>query len=243
VKPKFFTGFKDSRFGSVQDASELWYNAVRSYSSCGLSKSKDMLPAIAGLARILAAQTGDTYIAGMWKHRLVYQLVWWVSDVQKASKQEYLAPSWSWISRSYEAEFTWPPNDQNVRPLAKMKGIHLDCVSDAFGQLRGGYITLTAMVFDVQILDGSVQGIPSDCALDESRVDFSQDTLWLLLFWEDDRHGRYFHGLLLDVVRGVFESLQYRRVGIFVGTGNLLSESMKSKIDACEDHLQDVVII
>ncbi|OBR13180.1 Neutral/alkaline non-lysosomal ceramidase [Colletotrichum higginsianum IMI 349063] len=70
----------------------------------------DIFPGLSGLAQAFAAITGDTYLAGLWKNNLHHQLVWeiarplpgdlasLVDSLQHADP--YIAPSWSWASRT-----------------------------------------------------------------------------------------------------------------------------------------------
>jgi Heterokaryon incompatibility protein (HET) len=77
----------------------MWSWLVEQYSHCDLTFTKDKLVAISGLARTIQRQTGDQYIAGMWRKDLEFQLCWYSSigqDVQRAVP--YRAPTWSWAS-------------------------------------------------------------------------------------------------------------------------------------------------
>ena len=48
----------------------VWYNMLRDYSHRQLSFATDKLAALAGLASVFAAKTGDVYLNGLWLHGL-----------------------------------------------------------------------------------------------------------------------------------------------------------------------------
>jgi hypothetical protein len=94
-----------------------WLSTIQDFSQRKLTHETDKLPAIAGLARIMASSTGDVYHAGVWRNHLLEDLHWRTypqeefiayTGVGKLSKgkilgevkrtQSYRAPSWSWAS-------------------------------------------------------------------------------------------------------------------------------------------------
>jgi hypothetical protein len=48
----------------------LWSNIVRQFSECNLTLEKDKLPAISGIAKWMASQVSDEYLAGLWRRDL-----------------------------------------------------------------------------------------------------------------------------------------------------------------------------
>ncbi|KAM6536393.1 hypothetical protein FALCPG4_002400 [Fusarium falciforme] len=75
----------------------LWTGLVWNYSECTLTKPTDKLAAFAGIAKLFQEHTGDEYVAGLWKSRLV-EMLNWVVTTPRPGPVEYLAPSWSWAS-------------------------------------------------------------------------------------------------------------------------------------------------
>ena len=55
---------------------KTWIEIVEKYSKCKLTLSRYKLVAISGLARLMATETGDEYVAGMWRKDLERQLCW-----------------------------------------------------------------------------------------------------------------------------------------------------------------------
>ncbi|KAF3061083.1 hypothetical protein GL218_02873 [Daldinia childiae] len=82
----------------------LWIKYIEEYSQCMLTNPSDKLAAIAGIAQLFQDFTGDEYIAGLWKSRLVEMLGWNVSAPRKLKSLDYRAPSWSWAST--DGDFT-----------------------------------------------------------------------------------------------------------------------------------------
>jgi hypothetical protein len=96
-----------------------WISLVENYSRRKLMVEQDKLPAIAGLASVIIAETGDKYFAGLWAAHIYEDLCWRVycreeyfdpykngtsapkkgKTIDSATKpREYRAPSWSWAS-------------------------------------------------------------------------------------------------------------------------------------------------
>jgi hypothetical protein len=76
----------------------LWNDLVEQYSNCDLTLPCDKLHAMAGIAKLFEAFTGDEYLAGLWKSRFVDMLDWRVFSPEPRRSLEYRAPSWSWAS-------------------------------------------------------------------------------------------------------------------------------------------------
>ena len=85
----------------------LWSNIVEEFTHRILTETKDRLPALSGLAKLMSLRTGMEYVCGMWKEKLSGFLMWQpdydyvrsnsLSGVPNRVK-EYYAPSWSWAS-------------------------------------------------------------------------------------------------------------------------------------------------
>jgi hypothetical protein len=78
-------------------STETWERIVQEYSKCKLTLSRDKLVAISGLARLVAAETGDEYLAGMWRENLESQLCSEPFGQAKTPEGTYTAPSVSTI--------------------------------------------------------------------------------------------------------------------------------------------------
>jgi hypothetical protein len=54
---------------------ECWRDIVRTYSASNLTKERDKLVAISGIARRMEILLGDEYVARIWRHHLEEQLL------------------------------------------------------------------------------------------------------------------------------------------------------------------------
>jgi len=90
-------------------ADAQWGPLVRDYRAGDLTKEADRGIAFAGIVRAIAAHTGATYLAGLWRELFAYDLLWTVSPVAPAKDDSAQisvaydptmkpAPSWSWFS-------------------------------------------------------------------------------------------------------------------------------------------------
>ena len=84
----------------------LWNNLLESYSSCDLTYSKDRLPALSGVAQLFANATGDDYLCGLWRSKLIEQLVWRVPRPKPKPLIQLGVPSWSWASTEGQVQVT-----------------------------------------------------------------------------------------------------------------------------------------
>jgi hypothetical protein len=127
-----------------------WAKAIDNYSRCELTKSKDKLVAISGVARVLADRFNDEYVAGLWRSNIVGGLCWRVSQMRRTTQdlipsglyarrweisrrfEEYRAPSWSWAS--VDGEITAGPFLSERRTAFRNK------------EGQEGYITMHSLV-------------------------------------------------------------------------------------------------
>ncbi|KAH3909373.1 hypothetical protein HBI56_185780 [Parastagonospora nodorum] len=141
---------------------DLWYKIVSDFTSLSLTKISDVFPALSGIAKVFAEKIGDEYVAGMWKGRIVSNLLWYFQEVpeddeniqeeqteeedDKAEKTEiqvqpWRAPSWSWASASFTSKTRFLPVTKelaNVRDIVcKPSG------ADPTGELETARLTLT----------------------------------------------------------------------------------------------------
>ncbi|XDG08374.1 hypothetical protein ABKA04_007989 [Annulohypoxylon sp. FPYF3050] len=112
-------------------ALEWWATVVQYYQPRKLSDGSDKLRALSGLAQIYAAETKDTYLAGLWKRSLIRDLCWFnrrndftwgihgpMAVGNRAAKRR--APSWSWASIDTPDRVTsyfWSPGYHLLYPI------------------------------------------------------------------------------------------------------------------------------
>uniref|UniRef100_A0A098DGY3 Heterokaryon incompatibility domain-containing protein n=1 Tax=Gibberella zeae (strain ATCC MYA-4620 / CBS 123657 / FGSC 9075 / NRRL 31084 / PH-1) TaxID=229533 RepID=A0A098DGY3_GIBZE len=81
---------------STSELLRSWYQLLATYGGRKLTKPSDKLPAVSGLASIMAERLNDEYVAGHWRSLLITELPWQPGDCKRVP--EYRAPSWSWAS-------------------------------------------------------------------------------------------------------------------------------------------------
>jgi hypothetical protein len=134
-----------------------WYTVISEYIHVKLTKETDRLPALSGLASLVAkhAKKGNMYFAGLWEKDLYQGLFWQVCWSHRRIVQrppEPCPPSWSWASLYFRgpragprlADLTWkqPTADSPLPQIdVKFKILEVICVpvgSNRFGQVLGG---------------------------------------------------------------------------------------------------------
>jgi hypothetical protein len=95
----------DSHRG-ISKTHAAWWTFLQDYMSSELTVHSDRLPAIQGIAAMVAAQTGERYCSGFWlTDDLPHALLWRVKDILATRPAEYRAPSFSWASVDGEVLF------------------------------------------------------------------------------------------------------------------------------------------
>jgi hypothetical protein len=98
--------YRDGHGGQYQakieyQGARVWRTMICSYTALLLTKSKDRLPAIGGLAKEMAAVRKSRYLAGLWEDALNDDLLWIINASSKYKKPRPFprnAPTWSWAS-------------------------------------------------------------------------------------------------------------------------------------------------
>jgi hypothetical protein len=96
---------------------DIWHAMVELYSQRSLTYSKDRLPAIAAIARMMQSlRPDDEYIAGIWRSSLCLDMLWHncfksqdvYTEGQLAAVKRRMAgdmPTWSWASTSIKVSW------------------------------------------------------------------------------------------------------------------------------------------
>jgi hypothetical protein len=139
----------------------LWQSLLWNYGPRNLTEPSDKLPAISGLARLLAERLDDEYMAGLWRKSMIEGLLWQGLGVRRVPK--YRAPSWSWASvdgiPAMGMDTKWEPLADILDCKVERKGKNI------FGEVKSGWIKIQAPLVPL-ILDERVDpegtGIPYD---------------------------------------------------------------------------------
>ncbi|TGO08965.1 hypothetical protein BTUL_0184g00120 [Botrytis tulipae] len=157
-----------------------WYQLLEVYSGKQILHRKDKLPAVAGSAYQLGSIIGDTYLAGLWARDFPQALCWLphrpssgcIRRSTLPADSEYSAPSWSWAS--CHTLFSYAPvafksiklltedtplgyyscpgsEDTDILWDAMLVGAHIDFVSNRYGPVKSGSITVKGHLLKIDI--------------------------------------------------------------------------------------------
>jgi hypothetical protein len=85
-----------------------WYDIVTRYTSCHLTYSKNILPALQGVAKTFLGKRQCAYYAGLWESTLCSDLLWAACKPCEPGHHTYRAPSWSWASVNGPVHWPYP---------------------------------------------------------------------------------------------------------------------------------------
>jgi hypothetical protein len=132
---------------------QAWQAIIEEYTRCDLTFEKDKLIAISGVASRMKEHIRCRYLAGLWEHHLLTQLLW---DMGIGGKrlQTYQAPSWSWASTigQVELNLVQPENlgndisdPEEYKPVAVILDVSVTTIDGTeMGSVIGGHIRLKA---------------------------------------------------------------------------------------------------
>jgi Heterokaryon incompatibility protein (HET) len=139
----------------VAEVMGLWYRKVYDYAVRQITFKKDRFPAIAGLAREVAARTGYHYKAGLWFEDIHNGLLW---QAPRAGVSSGHAPTWSWavvdkqycLLRQYTRDESddvygmaaggWAKEDRYRANIMQVQVKNVD--NDSFGRVESARITI-----------------------------------------------------------------------------------------------------
>ncbi|KAH3947582.1 hypothetical protein HBI81_039660 [Parastagonospora nodorum] len=126
-RPPITDSSKDDEFRSTGPHSrhpaplDFWYRIVGEYCALSLTQSSDIFPALSGIAKVFAAEIDDDYVAGMWRQKLVSNLLWYfTAREQQPSTSKWRAPSWSWASSSQHSDFRVLPTTEELASVLEV---------------------------------------------------------------------------------------------------------------------------
>jgi hypothetical protein len=141
-----------------------WASMVNAFTKRKLTHENDRLPALSGIVKEIQLQTGDEYLAGLWRRELSHDLLWEVDCLFAAKDStwhrptKYRAPSWSWAAIEGPIRMDLRPSEfdkaygdvlataDDVRVLeAKVEPIG----QNPYGEVSGGYLKLSTRMWKV----------------------------------------------------------------------------------------------
>jgi Heterokaryon incompatibility protein (HET) len=151
----------------------LWIDLVESYTRCALTKNDDKLPALSGLAHLFHDATGDDYLSGLWRSRLVDLLYWTAERPMRKTPGIYVAPSWSWACGT--GPITWKRPRPGYTTLSSVLGAQTQSASsDCAGRVLGGFIKVEGLLLPVTPEEDVTRGRPCVLALRSKPADSNE---------------------------------------------------------------------
>lgn len=168
--------FPLSEIKSEYDALHRWTKIVKEYSWGRLSKKRDKLPALSGMAVEMQVASRDTYLAGIWRKHILFGLCWTAESEYAERPELYRAPSWSWASidsvidnpavraqflsghrgfmpQLLSTSFSFETYDFNpgLREMASIEDVQVEpsSGSNPYGQVDSGWIKISSHLFQV----------------------------------------------------------------------------------------------
>ncbi|KAH4194806.1 hypothetical protein HBI72_032700 [Parastagonospora nodorum] len=142
---------------SIGQVSLSWNYVVQTYSRTSLSLSKDIFPALQGLAK-KAPPTMGQYLAGLWRETLVVGLNWSAVDPENHLRpKEWRAPTWSWASVTGPV-YTDSLDRKNSSRMPSIEVIEAKTTSkgtDPTGELSSGELLIRGRGVKMQVVHGS----------------------------------------------------------------------------------------
>jgi len=191
-----------------------WYNMVENFSGRAITVETDRLPALSGLAAVLAVQTAHEYVAGLWTIHLHFGLLWRKAGGWLETAKKYRAPTWSWASMNGRVKFidSADVNTPSFRLSTDISDIYVSLTpagKDKRGMLTSGYLSLTGHLLEIDkradprsIDYQKVPGIMSSLDFTVDYISLNRRRLGIAFFdrpfQADDAQGRLF---LLRVTR------------------------------------------
>ncbi|KAI0659428.1 heterokaryon incompatibility protein-domain-containing protein [Cubamyces menziesii] len=219
-----------------------WQEIVENYSRRSLTYASDKLLACAAIAEVFAPHLGQTYLAGLWLHTLLLDLLWHIDDrFPNHPRPRGLpyrdAPSWSWASTNRPIAFFRQPLVGPLQPMVQVvdSSIALQDKSLHFGEVVPG----AYLVLDTALL-------PCKWHRDVGRLEFQQVASQFTACGSDFRGRCYFDddADIQDVFLVPLLSVYYdwkcgggREVkGLLIASAH--AESSMRQSAHCQDHSQ-----
>ncbi|OTA93908.1 hypothetical protein M434DRAFT_395149 [Hypoxylon sp. CO27-5] len=125
-----------------------WGKIVQMYTQRTLSYQEDKLPAMSGIAQSIHRLTGWTYLAGLWSHEIIRQLLWvryhLVGPISHPLLPlTYRAPTFSWAAVDYPVSMLYSFEEyDNFIDDARLIDWKMGLGTDPFGRVEYGSLTM-----------------------------------------------------------------------------------------------------
>jgi hypothetical protein len=165
-QPLFLLPVKEVETKGEYGYAKAWSNIVEPYSNRDLTFTDDRLPALSGLAKKFWKITGYTYIAGLWKESIWYDLVWQHDTVasstqitdaaasQTTAAAGYIGPRFSWVSTASAVNYRFARHAYRGTRVRHMTIVGCDYDTygrDTYGKAVGARINIRGTTVEAQL--------------------------------------------------------------------------------------------
>ncbi|KUJ13441.1 HET-domain-containing protein [Mollisia scopiformis] len=211
-----------------------WRDLCRHYTRRFLTCPEDKLPAISGMASLMAKRREAEYLAGLWKSDLEHDLFWYPTRSVE-SVRIYRAPSWSWAS--LDGALAWFDSRTCSQNSCQMHCTILDVGTiplglDPLGAVSDGFLKVSGRLLKIDVawtddpnkyrwrLDFAgkevARAIPDDPTRSDQSKIIRRQSFWALLFATCQGDKQRPRGILLKETGRQRENWdEFQRVGIF----------------------------
>ena len=131
----------------------LWEHTVGFFTKRSLTFPSDKLVAISGLAKLCQEAFHADYVAGLWRHNLELQLIWFTTSCCQQTRyppQTYRAPTWSWAS--IDVAVNGLGDTTEWEPVIRVHDCHIQTrTEDTTVDILDGYLRLSGCLITVKI--------------------------------------------------------------------------------------------
>jgi hypothetical protein len=146
-----------------------WHAIVEEYSQLSLTKMRDKLPALSGIAEQIKSLRDGSYLAGLWSDTLVEDVLWHRLDALTGRPTEkWRAPTWSWANIEGPVRYFDAPHVQETPGLTtsmdyvqtlsfvyistRERAIRIS-TENPFGELTSAHLVLRGPLVPVAVFD------------------------------------------------------------------------------------------
>jgi hypothetical protein len=137
----------------AEETYAVWNDICEKLSSKSVTKATDMPMILSSIAADFHRRLpGGEFIAGHWRSRLPEDLLWmtkgWAREIE-----DYIAPSWSWLSVGTGVDMPVRNKHQNTMAIADITNIEmgLQYERDSYGALASGALRVDGFLRKIQL--------------------------------------------------------------------------------------------
>lgn len=129
-----------------------WMKVLNSYNITALTMPGDKLVALSGIAQMFGQVRQSRYLAGLWEHSLLEDLMW-TQLGNSGRPQTYRAPTWSWASVNSFQHPVYEPAQRCTACLTsvpKVIEVSTEPIGpDEYGEVRNGRLQLKGHLYSL----------------------------------------------------------------------------------------------